>query len=273
MTEISLVVEIDEEDPQCAVVLVDGAISGHAYRFVLDTGASRTQVVADAFIDTLETSGEHHSHGIFSPSTQRTVQLPDLEVGPICSSSIEASVAVDTHGIVHPLIGMDLLKDHRLQFCFDRGVLIVDETAVGHELHPLVVDDAHHLYVEASWPTASASCVWDSGAGMTIVDKEFWTQHRDIFKSLGTSQGTDASGVQQASTTYEVDSPVIGGHRFAPHHVAVVDLSVPNSSLAKPMDMILGYSTIRRANWLFDVSLLLWGITECFNEPLCDRCT
>jgi gag-polyprotein putative aspartyl protease len=225
MTEISLVVEIDDDDSQCAVVLVDGAVAGHHYRFVLDTGASRTQVVADAFIDALETSGEHHSHGVFSPSTQRTVQLPDLEVGPLRSSSIEASVAVDTQGIVHPLIGMDLLKDHRLHFCFDREVLIVDDTPVGHELHPLMVDDAHHLYVEASWPSATARCVWDSGAGMTIVDKGFWTRHRDLFSPVGSSQGTDASGVQQASTTYEVDSPMIGGHWFAPHHVAVVDLA------------------------------------------------
>jgi hypothetical protein len=30
--------------------------------------------------------------------------------------------------------------------------------------------------------------------------------------------------------------------------------------------MILGYPTLRQANWLFDVPQKLWSITECFNE-------
>ena len=272
MPEIPLIVELDEDDPQCAVVLVDGTISGHCYRFVLDTGAARTQVIADSLTDALETSGMHSSHGVFSKSTQRMVRLPDLEVGPLRSSTIDASVAPDAHGDVHPLVGMDLLSDHRLHFCFDSGVLVVDGAPEGDELHQLALDDVSHLYVDASWPSAVASCVWDSGAGMTIVDEAFWIRHSDLFRPVRSSQGTDASGVQQGSTTYEVSSPRIGGHLFAPHHVAVVDLSAPNSTLTRPMDMILGYPTLRQANWYFDIPLRLWSITRCFNGSLCDQC-
>jgi len=266
MADVRLIVEIDDDDPQCAVVSVEGAVAGHGYRFVLDTGASRTQVVADAFIDTLETSGEHYSHGVFFPSTQRMVHLPDLEVGPLRSSTIEASVAVASEGAVRPLVGMDFLDGHRLHFCFDLDLLIVDGTPVRGALHPLTVDEAKHLYVEATWPSATATCVWDSGAGMTIVDEAFWARHKHLFRPVGSSQGTDASGMQQSSTTYDVSSPMIGGHWFAPHHVAVLDLSVPNSTLARPMDMILGYPTLRQANWYFDMPHRLWSITKCLNE-------
>jgi hypothetical protein len=48
-----------------------------------------------------------------------------------------------------------------------------------------------------------------------------------------------------------MDGPVIGQHAFSRHRAVAVDLSPLNSTLEKPMDLILGYPTIRLANWLF----------------------
>lgn len=266
MPEVPLIVEVDAKDPQCAMVSVDGLVADRAYRFVLDTGASRTQVVADEFIDALATTGEHRSHGVFSHQHARTVLLEDVVVGPIRRASLEASVASGSDESVHGLIGMDLLQNHRLHFVFDRGVLVVDETPVDVDLQTLEVDDGCHLYLEATWPNAAATCVWDSGAGMTVIDQKFWSDHEDLFGVVGTSTGTDATGVQEAAPTFEISTMLIGRRRFAPHHVAVVDLSAANSSLAKPMDIILGYPTLRQANWYFDVPQRLWGITHCASE-------
>ena len=262
MPIVPLIVELDAEDLQCATIFVDGFVEGKPYRFVLDTGASRTQLVADRFLDTLESKGEHRSQGVFSQMSQRIVLLQDVSVGPLRGTSIEASVTSDSEEIVHSLLGMDLLRGHRLHFAFDREVLIVDEEPFGPDLRALEVDDRYHLYVEAQWPTTVASCVWDSGAGMTIIDHEFWSKNKDLFSEVETSIGTDAAGIRGTSTTYEMRSMLIGGFQFAPHHVAVVDLSAANSTLARPMDIILGYPTLRQANWFFDVPQRLWGISR-----------
>ncbi len=267
MPEIPLIIEIDADDQQCTIVFVDAFVADQTYRFILDTGASRTQVVADDYINTLEKVGEHRSRGVFALSSQRTVLLPNIAIGPLESGAIVASVAPRSESM-HPLIGMDLLYRHRLHFLFDREVLVIDETPLGYVFNSLALDDANHLYLEARWPTATASCVWDSGAGMSIVDEAFWSTNRNLFTTIEDSIGVDASGAQRSSTTYEVSDMTIGGRRFAPHHVAVVDLSSANSTLDTPMDMILGYPTLRQYNWFFDVPQRLWSITERDNMSL-----
>jgi hypothetical protein len=57
--------------------------------------------------------------------------------------------------------------------------------------------------------------------------------------------------------------PMIGGTVFARHKVAMVDLSQPNAGLEQPMDLILGYTTLRRANWLLDFPARRWTLTGC----------
>jgi hypothetical protein len=54
-------------------------------------------------------------------------------------------------------------------------------------------------------------------------------------------------------------APVIGGRRFRGHLVVAVDLSAANSTLRPPMDLIVGYPTIRQADWLFDFPARRWG--------------
>jgi hypothetical protein len=128
------------------------------------------------------------------------------------------------------------------------------------------VDDTSHLYVEASFPSVTANCVWDSGAGMTIVDQAFWSRHRQSFRTVGPRVGMDAAGEQRSLTTYEVSGMLIGGHEFSAHHVAIVNLSAVNETLAQPMDIVLGYPTLRQANWYFDVPQRLWSITGFRSE-------
>jgi hypothetical protein len=42
----------------------------------------------------------------------------------------------------------------------------------------------------------------------------------------------------------------------------VVDLAGANSMLRYPMDLIVGYPTIRRAEWLFDFPARRWGYAQ-----------
>jgi hypothetical protein len=68
---------------------------------------------------------------------------------------------------------------------------------------------------------------------------------------VGMSTGTDATGESDETPLLLMAGPVIGQHAFARHKVVAADLSKMNSNLAVPMDLILGYPTIRQADWLF----------------------
>jgi len=56
-------------------------------------------------------------------------------------------------------------------------------------------------------------------------------------------------------------APEIGQRKFSEHTVVTVDLTEANSTTDLPMDMIIGYPTIRQANWLFDFPAGKWQLT------------
>jgi hypothetical protein len=165
--EVPLIIGPDPETAGCAVVWVEGAAAGRRRRFILDTGAARTQLVAD----------------------DATLHLGE------------------------------------------RG----------------------HCYLTVTWPASSGPAVtahacWDSGASITVAGQAFAGRHPELFARAGQAEGTDSSGVQASTPLAELAGPVIGGVRFAPHLVAVADLSAVNATLSDPMDLILGYPTLAQAS-------------------------
>jgi gag-polyprotein putative aspartyl protease len=262
MTRIPLIVEPDRDDPECAEVKVDGSIAGRPYRFILDTGAARTHVVADDFTATLPMHGKHSSSGVFAAGSSLLVTLPELVVGPVVVLRVDAVLVDATQPGAQNLLGMDVLKGHCCHFRFDSETLVLDAALDVDGMRPLHMDDGSHPYVEVSWPDVTAQCVWDSGAGITIVDHTFWQRHPNLFEAAGTSVGTDATGTQSETPTFVMAEAEIGGEHFARHRVAVVDLSRANATLDRPMDLILGYTTLRQADWLFDFPARRWAITR-----------
>lgn len=125
-----------------------------------------------------------------------------------------------------------------------------------------MLDDKFHPYVDVHVGAISAQSVWDTGAGMTIADSNFIEAHPALFRRAGRSTGTDASGASRETAMYRMAAPLIGDHRFPPLTVAAVDLAAVNATLALPMDLILGYNALRRANWLFDFPGRRWAITQ-----------
>lgn len=257
-----MIVEPDLDDPECANVMVDASIAGRPYRFVLDTGSPRTHVVADDFTTTLATRGTHTSSGVFSSSSNTLVTLPELAVGSAAQGSVEAVLVDTSQSEARNLLGMDVLKSHCWHFKFDEQTLTVETAKSSNAKRPLTMDAVSHPYVELSWQNAIAQCVWDSGAGITVVDRAFWSEHPDMFHEAGTSLGIDANGLQVEVLTFVMAEVEIGGELFARHKVAVVDLSQANAELDRPMDLLLGYTTLNQANWLFDFPAKRWCVNR-----------
>jgi len=124
----------------------------------------------------------------------------------------------------------------------------------------LRLDSRGHVYVDVYWPDVTAQACWDSGAGITIVNRDFRLAHPLLFEEIGTATGTDATGATQDTPVVLVAEAVIGGRSFGEHKAAVVDLSHANSTIELPMDLILGYPTLRQADWLFDFPASRWTV-------------
>ncbi len=125
------------------------------------------------------------------------------------------------------------------------GVLDLDPPPGVRIENELTLGPRGHIYVEASWPGVIARACLDTGAGAAVVDRTFWLGHPELFKQIGATVGTDANGDQTETPLLLMNGPVIGQHAFSRHKAVAVDLSGLNSALEKPMDLILGYPTIR----------------------------
>ncbi len=101
-----------------------------------------------------------------------------------------------------------------------------------------------------------------SGASVTLVDKGFFEKNQLLFKAVGTSIGTDFTGAQSSTPVYLMDSILIGGKEFPPHQVVLIDLSHINMKAERKLDFILGYTTLSKANWIFDFPKRKWSITK-----------
>jgi predicted aspartyl protease len=257
--QVPLIIEPDEDDPGSATVLVDATIAGRPYRLILDTGAARTQLYADEYTSARPMAGEDTSAGSFGgQATRPTVTVTDLVIGPLRITELDVARAEPESAQV---LGMDVLGRYCCHFRLDAGVMDLEGPPGVRAENEIVSDRRGHVYVDVRWPGVSGQACWDTGAGATLVDRGFWRCHPELFERVGTSVGTDVNGDRLETPLLLMAAPVIGQRRFSGHNAVAVDLSGVNRTAGRPMDLILGFPTIRQADWLFDFPAGRWTLT------------
>jgi hypothetical protein len=253
---VPLIVEPDQDYPDCATVLVDGTIARRPYRFVLDTGAARTHVIADDALARLPQRGSQRSSALVGTRHESLLLLPELTVGPRTWTDLEiSSVEAGDHVGERNLLGMDAIGTGAGRFDFGRRIWQPAPTGTLPTRWPLARGARGHSFVDLVWPGVTARALWDSGADITVVDSGFHARYRDLFRFAGTSAGTDGTGATLEGPTYWIDEAGIGDRMFAPHRAFVADL--PQD--AGHMDLVLGYPAIRQAVWVFDFPARRWA--------------
>ncbi len=263
MSKLKLIIVEDVEDKECAEVLVSAMIEGDEFEFLLDTGAGTSSIRNSEFTLNYPVVKSKQSSGVFSSNNEQVIRIPSVRLGPIRKENVEFT-RVDHDNGKPNLIGMNVLKDYALHFDFHYHAVDVnpDDARYVRDCNELFVDDKYHPYVNVKFGDISASAVWDTGASITIVDSAFIQQNPSYFEEIGSSNGTDANGSSMQTPLFNVKGLVVDGFLFPNHHVASVDLSHVNATIEAKMDMILGYSSFRYADWWFDFPAKKWKITK-----------
>jgi len=265
MHDLALIIKQDEDEAEAAEVFVDGTIGANEYRFLLDTGAARSGVMFDDYTSQLKSIETSRSTGLFATRSEDLVTVPSIRVGPISRRDFTLVRAANHFPGANNLIGMDLLKDWCCHFFFDENRVSVttdEELRADLAFQELLLDSRFHPYIDVQCGTTVAKAVWDTGASLTIVDMALIESQPSCFQEVGESTGTDSTGAEMSTPMFIVSGMSIDNQVFPPHRVAGVDLSHVNATIEVRMDMILGYSTLSRANWLFDFPRKRWAITK-----------
>jgi hypothetical protein len=193
------------------------------------------------------------------------ITLPHLKLGPIERRDLLVARIGTNNRQARNLIGMDVLKDWCCTFLFDENRVSLEPSQTAGLLD-LLLDDVFHPYVPVQCLGDEASAVWDTGASLTCVDLAFIEAHPAAFEQVGRSLGTDGSGSSLETGMYIMKDFSCGGYRFPAHKVVGIDLSPVNARIEHPMTMILGYSTLSKANWVFDFPGRKWGVLRMLGE-------
>ncbi|NVM34968.1 MAG: clan AA aspartic protease [Candidatus Lokiarchaeota archaeon] len=269
MSGFNLIIKPDEDDIEAAEVYVDGRIEGKKYRFILDTGSARTSVQFNNYTSKFECIQKNNSSGVFAKITDNLIRVPYIKLGPILKKNFTLVRLPENSINIRNLIGMDILKDFCCHFYFDENRVLIDnseEVEIRDPLHELFLGKRFHPYIKIQFEKLKVNAVWDTGAGITTVDLNFINKHPSYFQEIGQSIGTDSTGAKMETTMFTMVTTIIGNNEFPPHKVAGVDLSHINSTSEVSIDLILGYSTLCKANWLFDFPHKKWAVLKILKE-------
>jgi hypothetical protein len=264
MQIINLIIKQDEDDFESAEVQVNGLIDNRIYNFILDTGSAMTCVGMDDYTSKFKSIGKKTSSGVFGETSDELINIADFKLGVIIKKDITiARIQNAEEMLVRNLVGMDILKEYSIYFSFEDSMIEINPQDIPvKDMHELELSKAYHPYVKVDIGGLITNSIWDSGAGITIVDMEFIKKNSSFFTEAEESQGTDSTGTKQATPMYIMKSITIGNRKFPPHKVAGVNLKIINKNSECHIDMILGYSTLSKANWFFDFPKKRWTICK-----------
>jgi hypothetical protein len=84
------------------------------------------------------------------------------------------------------------------------------------------------------------------------VDERFAGLHPELFTPERTQTGVDVTGHSIQIPMAIMRAPRLLGEHLADALVAIVDLSAANRTLDPPMDLIIGWTLLRQADWYID---------------------
>lgn len=241
----------DPNDARAAQVFVDVVADGIPVRMLLDSGTHRTWIP--------------HRESIRVVGTEDGKPLVRLEMLRWGSLEVpDLVVAMNEPGWPHPpLLGMDILGSHACHFRFTSGVLELDGEPPGDDLFPLATEPHKTPTVPLRWPGRATHALWDTGAGIGIVNRSWAEANPEIVtitKEFGT--GTDASGRTGRNPK----------GRFAPCRIGRAEFPEQKCGIARldgaltNMSLTVGMPLISQADWYMDFPRRRWFAQPSYTD-------
>lgn len=99
---------------------------------------------------------------------------------------------------------------------------------------PLYMNDAGHAYLDVAIGPETVSAVWDTGAGITVVDASLIARHPALFNEVEPTTGMDGARQTHQTRIYIMGSVEISGVSFEAQNVADADLRAANAPWIDP---------------------------------------
>jgi len=253
VTTVPLRLVPEDDDPRMYLPFARVELDGVEVEALVDSGAGRSQIVdrPGLVAHRVATPDSVGAFGVPKRSARRTVV--SIRLGGVDAGDIEVDVADGEQARQVHLVGQDVLAQFRCLYRLAAGVLVVDPEPP-ERTHPVHVGANGHVHLDTSWDDGSltASALFDTGASATIVDESFAARHPDLFTPAGSQTGVDVTGASAETRMAIMRGPSVLGVQLPAALVGIVDLGAANRTIDRPMDLILGWTSLSQADWYVD---------------------
>jgi predicted aspartyl protease len=252
----------DPDEPGAAEAYVVATVAGREYRLMLDTGGARSTLPLDDLTSTFARADvdDEPGRGALGPASADTarVVVPSIALGPLEVRDVLVDLAPDGSD-ARPILGLDVLRRHRLELRLAHGMLGIDTDAAVDAERPLPLSSRSHPHVVVGWGDVEATALFDTGASATVVDAAFAAEHPELLEPLPASTGIDAAGNRAETPMARMAACQVGGRRFDASLAVIVPIRGIQRAGDPEFDLILGLPVLRQADWIIDLARGVWA--------------
>lgn len=242
-------------------VVFDCAFDGSLGDCDLDTGAGdKIAVPADDFFSDYPAADEARSHdGLGERRRAHYIRVQKLELGGVDFGPLSAKRVDRAPQPIPRLIGPQALARRGFSMNFELSrELVVDGPAPDRPWQWLALDSDKHLLIDAAFGAEPMRALFDTGAGITYVDRDYAAAHKADLELVGYL----AVAGRPDEPIYRAAALTIGGRRFEKVEVVPMDFAYMRQQTEEPkLSLLLGYNVITRADWHFDLARKKWSVS------------
>lgn len=116
--------------------------------------------------------------------------------------------------------------------------------------------------IAAAYETDSPDPFWDTGAGLSVVDRDFVERNPGGFTFVSDVTGRDVTGTPISIKLYRMDSLEVNGVLLPESHVLAMDFAFRGDYFGPDVQMVLGLNHMTVMKWYFDLPARRWSLGE-----------
>jgi predicted aspartyl protease len=251
----------DADEADAGEFFLDGEIDGAPVRFFLDTGATFTSVFGIETLASYPSTRTMHFKGIGGISRSADIiAVKSLQVGNYDFKQTEVARSEAGPGL-KTTIGVDLLQNQVFEFNAKENIFSFGQIAktAGATFD---IGKKGHIYLPVKFSEAHSALtgIWDTGAGLTVVDIADVKSNPSNFVFLTNSTGGDTTGANVTLAIYKARLLKVGTSVFHNLKVLATDLSGIRAAIGENVRVAIGYNVIINHAWHFDLKNRRWSV-------------
>lgn len=260
LSQENLRIAPDAKESEAGQFFLKASADGVDVDFLLDTGATFTSVVGvDAFksypeIKKIEFSG-------ISGAIQKgsTISLKTININGDVLNDIKVVRLPEGDGR-RSTIGIDVLKNRSFSFSPKSKRIHFHKKEMTNSL-PLEIGKVGHIYLSAQLSESGPTLVgiWDTGAGLTLIDIADVKANPSNFVFVKSSSGDDTTGSQLTLPIYNMKFLKIGSLKYRDVKILAADLSGMRKAIGDNVRMAIGHNVIVKNDWFFNLKSRRWA--------------